>query len=72
MKTNIIRLKDCKNSKRYANWCWQTSAINTNVKYFDAAAGLGNSVGLGITMTVPLYSALTLIDKSNTIFKRQP
>ena len=36
MKTNIIRLKDCKNSKRYANWCWQTSAINTNVKYFDA------------------------------------
>jgi hypothetical protein len=39
-----------------------------DVKYFDAAAGLGNSVGLGITMTVPLYSALTVIDKSNPIY----
>ena len=39
-----------------------------DVKYFDAAAGLGNSVGLGITMTVPLYSSLTIVDKSNSFY----
>ena len=39
-----------------------------DVKYFDAAAGLGNSVGLALTMTVPLYSALTVIDKTNSIY----
>ena len=39
-----------------------------DVKYFDAAAGLGNSVGLGITMTIPVYSALTVIDKTNSIY----
>ncbi len=44
------------------------ATTGVDVKYFDAAAGLGNSVGLGITMTVPMYSALTVIDKSNTIY----
>ena len=39
-----------------------------DVKFFDAAAGLGNSVGLALTMTVPLYSALTVIDKTNSIY----
>ena len=36
MKTNIIRLKDCENSKKFANWCWQTSAVNTSINYFNA------------------------------------
>ena len=35
MKTNIIRLKDCENSKKFANWCWQTSAVNTSINYFS-------------------------------------
>ena len=44
------------------------ATTNVDVKYFDAAAGLGNSVGLALSMTVPLYSSLSLIDKSNSIY----
>ena len=36
MKANIIRIKDDIDSNRYANWCWQTSAANTHIEFFNA------------------------------------
>jgi len=36
MKTNIIRLQNDIDSNKYANWCWQTSAVNTNIEFFNA------------------------------------
>lgn len=36
MKTNIIRIKDDIDSNKYANWCWQTSAVNTSIEFFNA------------------------------------
>jgi GR25 family glycosyltransferase involved in LPS biosynthesis len=36
MKTNIIRLQNDIDSNKYANWCWQTSAVNTSIEFFNA------------------------------------
>ena len=36
MRANIIRIKDDIDSNRYANWCWQTSAANTSIEFFNA------------------------------------
>tara|TARA_E500000081_G_scaffold38711_1_gene42250 strand:+ start:2540 stop:3241 length:702 start_codon:yes stop_codon:yes gene_type:complete len=36
MRANIIRIKDDIDSNRYANWCWQTSAANTHIEFFNA------------------------------------
>ena len=36
MRGNIISIKDDIDSNRYANWCWQTSAANTHIEFFNA------------------------------------
>tara|TARA_B100000902_G_scaffold49825_1_gene56598 strand:+ start:461 stop:1192 length:732 start_codon:yes stop_codon:yes gene_type:complete len=36
VKTRIIRIEGDPSSEKSANWCWQTSAINTNIKMFKA------------------------------------
>ena len=51
MKTNIIRLKDCENSKKFANWCWQTSAVNTSINYFNAV--VPDEVGVTLVNAPP-------------------
>lgn len=44
------------------------NTIGITVKYFDQAAGAGNSVSIGATIAVPTFSTLAVISKENSIY----
>ena len=44
----------------------ETTGVTT--KIFNKAAGVGNSVSLGSTMTVPTYSSLAVISKEMSVY----
>ena len=46
-----------------------TTGVTT--KIFNKAAGVGNSVSLGSTMTVPIYSSLAVVSKEMSIYLQE-
>ena len=46
-----------------------TTGVTT--KIFNKAAGVGNSVSLGSTMTVPTYSSLAVVSKEMSIYLQE-
>ena len=47
----------------------QTTGVTT--KIFEQAAGIGNSVSIGTTMSVPTYSSLAVISKDMSIYLQE-
>ena len=46
-----------------------TTGVTT--KIFNLAAGVGNSVSIGTTMTVPTYSSLAVVSKEMSIYLQE-
>ena len=46
-----------------------TTGVST--KIFNLAAGVGNSVSIGTTMTVPTYSSLAVVSKEMSIYLQE-
>ena len=44
------------------------NTTGVTVKYFDQAAGAGNSISIGATLSVPTFSSLAVISKENSIY----
>tara|TARA_R100000008_G_C3521009_1_gene133979 strand:- start:305 stop:709 length:405 start_codon:yes stop_codon:yes gene_type:complete len=44
------------------------ATTGVTLKYFDKAGGIGNSVSLGTTISVPMYSSLLVISKEHSLY----
>ena len=47
------------------------ASTGVTTKIFNVAAGVGNSVSLGSTMTVPTYSSLAVISKDMSLYLQE-
>ena len=44
------------------------NTVDFTAKIFNAAAGLGNSVGIAVTVAIPQYSSVVIISKENALY----